>query len=424
MGTLGIVVQQFFLDHLLEVVVALSVIVVLPFARAKFNSFMDFTRSRQRALSAVARKASPNGYFEGRGVWLSKPFVKPENYRNNVRGARILAVANLKGGVGKTTIAANIAAFLASHSEWQKKILLIDLDYQGSLSAMAFGSDRAWVPKGGTDSIATMALSGDLQPNQLDASSKAILMPHAKHAGRLQIVTAYYDVAQADNRLLVEWLLSVKRGHKMNWTAWIRALISQKLYQPAEMRYNLANLLHADIVSDHFDLIIIDCPPRLTASTIQALCASSHVLIPTILDRPSAEAVVSFCDQIHTLSKDGPCSELKHLGIVASKYSGNLISTHTARQFVEDQLRHKPYRCGFIPSSAFIPQSAAFVRDAEDGIPYFSMGNGAGNRPARTAIENLAIYVAAQMGISKLREFDDDGDMPGERQLSLLQAAE
>jgi cellulose biosynthesis protein BcsQ len=56
-----------------------------------------------------------------------------------------------------------------------------------------------------------------------------------------------------------------------------------------------------------FDLIIIDCPPRLTTSKIQALCAGSHLLIPTIFDRTSAEAVVTLYEQVETLKRAGIC---------------------------------------------------------------------------------------------------------------------
>lgn len=414
---------HFALEYAAQIFAAAVLLLLYPWLKAKFFQFSDFYQSRRRALSAVGRVQTPNGIHEGSGVWTTTPLVKPENYRNNVRGARVLAVANLKGGVGKTTLAANVGAFFASDPEWQKRVLLIDLDYQGSLSAMAFGSDRCWIPKRDTDSIASMALSGDLMPNQLDAASKNVSLP-MQHGGRLQAVTAYYDLAQADNRLLVEWLLNVQTKTKRSWPKWLRDLVTGKLYAPAEMRYNLAKLLHADVVSDHFDLVIIDCPPRLTASTIQALCASSHLIVPTILDLPSAEAVVSFCDQVEHLKSEGLCPELKHIGIVATKFQANLIATSVAKQFVEDRMRGKDYKCGFLPARAFIPQSAAFTRNPEDGIAWFSMGENQNNRSAKLSIENLSRYIAEQMGLAPLRTFDDDGGDPGERQLNLLQAAE
>ena len=105
--------------------------------------FLCFIRSRHTALRAVARDKTRDGPREGRGLWVKQPIDHPEHYKRDIDGAKIITVANLKGGVGKTTLAANIAAFLASDVDWEKRILLIDLDYQGSLSSMALPEDES-----------------------------------------------------------------------------------------------------------------------------------------------------------------------------------------------------------------------------------------------------------------------------------------
>ncbi len=131
----------------------------------KFQQLKDFWSSRQRALAAVARRKTSGGLQEGPGLWTLEPIVQPDNYQGNVKSARIVSIVNLKGGVGKTTIAANAAAHLAHHRNWKKRVLLIDLDYQGSLSSMAFPEDISWIPSPGMDSVATRALGGELEPN-------------------------------------------------------------------------------------------------------------------------------------------------------------------------------------------------------------------------------------------------------------------
>ena len=115
-------------------------------------------RSRRRALQAVGRVIDQRGAHEGKGVWLTAPIERSHDYWRGVANSRTLAIANLKGGVGKTTLATNLGGYLAK--EWQKRVLLIDLDFQGSLSSMAFpGKD--WLPGTHQSSLAARLISGD-----------------------------------------------------------------------------------------------------------------------------------------------------------------------------------------------------------------------------------------------------------------------
>ena len=67
-------------------------------------------------------------------VWSRGPVVKPKNYNKLQRSIPVMVIANLKGGVGKTTLATNLAAYCErKHGE---RVLAIDLDYQGSMSSI------------------------------------------------------------------------------------------------------------------------------------------------------------------------------------------------------------------------------------------------------------------------------------------------
>jgi chromosome partitioning protein len=347
---------------------------------------------------------TPDGPREGKGVWTTAPITPPKNYKNSVLGSHILAIANLKGGVGKTTIAANVAAHLAHDPRWQKNVLLVDLDYQGSLSSMAFPDDQSWLPPKGADSVATRALSGELEPSIFLQACKAINEEH-----RLKVVTSHYDLAQADNRLLVEWLLNKRAKDTRSFVRVCADLLSGHSYQANEMRYNLAKLLHSEAVRDNFDLVIIDCPPRLTAGTIQALCASSHLLIPTLLDRPSGESVVSFCDQIETMKAAGLCPHLQYVGVVASRYAALQNVAKVAFSRVQDELRLRQLDCGFLSDDTFIPQTVSIV--GHTGIAYFGLYGSQQAANAKRAITCLAEHVARQIGVPEVPSFKRDDQL-------------
>jgi chromosome partitioning protein len=355
-----------------------------------------FVRSRRRALQAVARE----GAHEGRGVWRTTPIEQPRDYWRGVTGSKILAIANLKGGVGKTTLAANIGAYLAK--DWQRRVLLIDLDFQGSLSSMAFpGKD--WLPAQHQSSRATRLIGGDITPADFHLLPQKIdLNAEEKGPGRLEVVTAYYDLAQADNRIMIEWLLQCSDDTPDLLHA-LMELLRGKPSRTPDARYSLAKVLHSEIVQTAFDLIIIDCPPRLTTSKIQALCASSHLLIPTIFDRASAEAVVSFRDQVETLRRSGVCPHLKYMGVVGTMWRPGRVAQRDAMTFIKDALGNDPI--GILPEETFVPHAAALVNDAADGIAHIVMPKSKECELVRTAIAELAEHVAVRMGISRATYF-------------------
>lgn len=369
-----------FLDHLWHVAVhkfgqetaliVLSVLSVVGYTALRYlgrllGQVWCFLRSRRRALRAVGRERTKDGPREGRGVWVTEPIEWPETYKRDVDGAKVLVVANLKGGVGKTTLAANIAAFLAQDPSWKKNVLIIDLDYQGSASSMALPDNDRWLPPPGQDSVATRAISGDLEPAIFVCCAK-----ETKQEPRLKVVTAHYDLAQADNRLLVEWLLQCRQRAARKLRYAIADLLYGKFFRTKDVRYNLADLLHSDAVRTAFDLVIIDCPPRLTTGMVQALCAGSHLLVPTILDRPSAEAVVSLFEQLEALKKGRICPHLRYVGVVATKYREGFVAAMAAELRIRDDLRARGIQTGLLPAVCFIPQTVALVREADEGIAY------------------------------------------------------
>lgn len=205
-------------------------------------------------------------------LWCMHPARKPPGYDNRIwrqRHKPIIMVANLKGGVGKTTLTANLAAYF---SKAGKRVLLVDVDYQGSLSNMMLSADGVEDVSHGVNTL----LAGGANAQAFEAAAHKFTTVLTASS----IVTARYELASLENRLMIEYLLQEDED---------------------DGRYRLADiLLHPDVAKT-YDIALIDAPPRLTAGAINAFCASTHLLVPTVYDLLSAEAVGTFLNGAKSL---------------------------------------------------------------------------------------------------------------------------
>jgi chromosome partitioning protein len=360
-----------------------ALLTVLGLLGGLLYKLYQFFHRLWRAHRDVGRVRNKYGKpVEGRGLWLADPIRKPDpqNYQLHVESAKILTIANLKGGVSKTTLAANLGAYLST--KLTKPVLLIDLDFQGSLSAMACPS--TWIPKSG-DSEATQLISGDLTDSYI-----ANIKHHALNFPNLFLIGSYYDLTQAENRIMVEWLIGARK---------------------TDVRYTSAKVLHTRTVRDRYSLIIIDAPPRLTTGSIQAICASSHLLIPTIMDRPSADAVVRFVRQIETFkgTKAGTIQGrplnpyIKHLGVV-----GTMMNETENVAPIEVYLRDVLGRnfddegansvTSLVDDALYFHRSRFIRQPGKEGIAYAHLGAQAAD--IQRQIEALGDFIAQRMHLT------------------------
>lgn len=169
----------------------------------------------------------------------------------------VIALANYKGGVGKSMISANLAAYF---DKLGYRVLLIDYDYQGSLTDI--------VPYADPDHLTFTAhaiLKGDRASGLRTSPQK--LGQSFRHS---YIHPAEADLSRIDSELIFQWLTGA---------------ISD------DVRFNTHRYVASDFVQKQFDIVIIDTPPRICAATANALCAANLVVIPTILDTVSSRAV-------------------------------------------------------------------------------------------------------------------------------------
>lgn len=192
------------------------------------------------------------------------------------KGPRIIAVANQKGGVGKTTTAINLAAALV---EIGQRVLLVDLDPQGNAST-GLGFEPA------ERGLTTYDLIIE------DASLADVIRPTAFPG--LYLCPATTDLSSAD----IELVSNEKRSF----------LLHDALRQPA-------------IDSYAFDYALIDCPPSLSLLTVNAMIAAQSVLVPLQAEFFALEGLSQLMLSVRTVRQTAN-PELRIEGVVLTMYDG------------------------------------------------------------------------------------------------------
>lgn len=318
-----------------------------------------------------------NRSVEGDGLWLSRPVEKSTDIARQVDGSiPILTVANLKGGVGKTTVTANLAAFFASRG---KRVLAVDLDFQGSLSGL--GNN---VPPG--ESPASMLVRGQMQSGSLS------LIGEVQGQPRLKILSSAYDLARTENASMIHWLTGA---------------------EVRDIRFLIADLIHRPEIQNQYDVILFDNPPRLTTGAIQALAASRYVLIPTVLDHISVDAVIKFVGQLQINRALWP--SLRLAGVVgtmtardigaqtqepfdASHFQGAetnaVIELEAGLNALRNQIHIPLPARAVLPYTTFVADKAEIGRRAETGFAF-----GGTDARVNSIFARLGAEVAERIGL-------------------------
>jgi chromosome partitioning protein len=243
---------------------------------------------------------------------------------------KIIAIANQKGGVGKTTTSVNIAASLAAT---RRRVLLVDIDPQGN-ATMGSGVNK---------------MELELSSYDVLMGEKAIAEVITKSGeGGYDLLPANADLTGAEVGLLDELAREIR----------------------------LRNAL--DEIKGNYDFIFIDCPPSLNMLTVNALVAATSVIIPMQCEYYALEGLSALLGSIEKIRKYlNP--ELKIEGLLRTMYDPrNNLATQVSAQLLE-HFGDKVYR-------TIIPRNVRLAEAPSHGLPIIKY-----DKASRGALAYLAL---------------------------------
>lgn len=226
---------------------------------------------------------------------------------------RIIAIANQKGGVGKTTTAINLSACLADKG---KKVLAVDMDPQGNMTS-GLGLDKEFLEKTVYDMIIG------------ESDIEEVLQK--KTMENLDVLPTNIDLSAAEIELI----------------------------DVENKEFIVRNSIQK--IRDNYDFVIIDCPPSLSMLTINAMTTADSVLVPIQCEYYALEGLSQL---IHTveLVKDRLNPDLEIEGVVFTMYDARTNLSLQVVENVKDNLQQNIYK-------TIIPRNIRLAEAPSYGMP-------------------------------------------------------
>lgn len=226
--------------------------------------------------------------------------------------AKVIAIANQKGGVGKTTTTINLAASIAANHH---TVLLVDLDPQGN-ATMGSGIDK----------------------NNLVHTSNDVLLHDCLAEQAILTTTCGFDLIPANGDLTVAEVSLMERAERETFLL--------KAFQ---------------LIKSKYDYILIDCPPALNTLTINALVAADSVLIPMQCEYYALEGLAALLNTIEQV-KVSVNPRLQIEGVLRTMYdSRNRLCSEVSKQLLE-HFKSKVYR-------TVVPRNVRLAEAPSHGMP-------------------------------------------------------
>lgn len=303
-------------------------------AQLSIQQHIANTEQQQREMGSqerrIGRALTRDGQTWNERVNAGAPAFKP--LEPDGRRMPIISLLNLKGGVGKTTIAANLAAALDAKGY---RVLLVDLDLQGSLTGLFLNESEQ------EDRYAqNLLLSGFL--NAAFQGQGASLLDYAVpilSSGKSSLVPTSDDLVYAETNLMVTWLLRANS----------RAV--------RDVRFLLRKELHNKKIANSFDIVLLDCPPLVNVSCVNALAASDYVLTPIMPSVQATARVPVLLRRIRAF-RENVNPSIKVMGIINNRTTRSELTSEE-----ENRLSLLKDQCLDVWGEA-VPQFGTFIRQS------------------------------------------------------------